>query len=232
MKAIFFLLFLCTGYSFAFSQESIIEDIDDKTLDKYITLARQHFPAKKAADARLERAQIAVNIAKLTWLDIFNIGYYYQPQRSRSNADNGGVGINTQGQIITQGFLTGVTVNIGNLFSKPGLVKTAKAEYTIAKAEREQYDATLNNEVKSRYYDFLLARRTLEIRSLASQNYKGIMSDVKAKYERSEIGIDVYTESRNAATQADALALAAEVAFLKSKNLLEEIIGKKLEDVK
>ncbi len=106
-----------------------------------------------------------------------------------------------------------MTVNLGNLFSKPSLVKTAKADYVIAKAERDQYDATLVNEVKSRYYNYLLARRTLEIRSLASQNYKGIMSDVKAKYERSEIAIDVYTQSRNAATEADALALAAEVEF-------------------
>jgi outer membrane protein TolC len=209
-----------------------MDDVDDKMLDKYIALAKQNFPAKKAADARLERAQIAVNTSKLTWFDLFNVGYYYQPQRSKQSGENGGVGINNQGQIITQGFLAGVTVNLGNLFSKPSLVKTAKADYVIAKAERDQYDATLVNEVKSRYYNYLLARRTLEIRSLASQNYKGIMSDVKAKYERSEIAIDVYTQSRNAATEADALALAAEVEFLKAKNLLEDIIGKKLQDVK
>jgi outer membrane protein TolC len=232
MKATFFLVILCVTSFSLFAQESIMDDVDDKMLDKYIALAKQNFPAKKAADARLERAQIAVNTSKLTWFDLFNVGYYYQPQRSKQSGENGGVGINNQGQIITQGFLAGVTVNLGNLFSKPSLVKTAKADYVIAKAERDQYDATLVNEVKSRYYNYLLARRTLEIRSLASQNYKGIMSDVKAKYERSEIAIDVYTQSRNAATEADALALAAEVEFLKAKNLLEDIIGKKLQDVK
>lgn len=232
MKATFFLVILCITSFSLLAQESIMDDVDDKMLDKYIALAKQNFPAKKAADARLERAQIAVNTSKLTWFDLFNVGYYYQPQRSKQNGETGGVGINTQGQIITQGFLAGVTVNLGNLFSKPSLVKTAKADYVIAKAERDQYDATLINEVKSRYYNYLLARRTLEIRSLASQNYKGIMSDVKAKYERSEIAIDVYTQSRNAATEADALALAAEVEFLKAKNLLEDIIGKKLQDVK
>ncbi len=224
-------MYLLASFSI-FAQESIMNDIDNRLLDKYIELAKQNFPAKKAANARLDRAQIAVNIAKLTWLDLFNVGYYYQPQKSKSSGQTGGVGLNTQGQIITQGFMTGVTVNLGNLFSKPSMVKAAKTDYVIAKAEMDQYDATLVNEVKSRYYAFLLAKRTLEIRTLAAQNYKGIMGDITAKYQRNEIPIDVYTESRNSATEADALALSAEVEYLKAKNLMEEIVGKKLEEVK
>ncbi|MFT3904327.1 MAG: TolC family protein [Niabella sp.] len=231
MKMIVFLLTFCLMSFSLFAQESIIADLDNKVLDKYIALARQNFPTKKAADAKLERAQTAVNMAKLTWLDLFNVGYYYQPQKSKTNID-GGVGINQQGQIITQGFMTGVTVNIGNLFSKPSVVKAAKADYVVAKAEFDQADILLVNEVKARYYDYLLAKRTLEIRSLASQSYKGIIGDTKAKYERAEIAIDVYTQSRNAATEADAAALTAEVGFLKAKNALEDIIGVKLETVK
>ena len=126
----------------------------------------------------------------------------------------------------------GATVNLGTLLSRPSVVKAAKADYKLALTESAEYNITLVNEVKSLYYDFLAAKKQLAIRNLAAQSLKALVTDAQQKYERGEIAVDVYTVSKNAATEADALALTAEVAYLKSKNALEDIVGVKLENVK
>lgn len=108
----------------------------------------------------------------------------------------------------------------------------AKADYNLAKLEADEYNNTLANEVKARYYDYLLAKKQLTLHLLAAQSYKSIINDTKLKYERAEIPIEVYTAARNAATESEALALTAEVAFLKAKNSLEDVIGTKIENVK
>lgn len=235
MKTKLFLLIsiicLCVGKVIA--QESIITELDNTLLDKYITLAMRNYPRKKAFDARLVRAKTTVTTAQLSWLDIFNANYYYSPTSSSGSIGSvGGGSQNTSGQIITQGLMLGVSANLGSLFSKPSLVKAAKADYEAAKAETDEYNITLTNEVKSRYYTFLLARRQLQVRSMATQSYKSIMTEVRTKYEKAEIPIDAYTTARNSSTEAESMALNAEVDYLKAKNALEEIIGVRLEDVK
>lgn len=222
-------LVICTQTLFA--QESIIAEMDNQLLQKYILMAKLNYPRKKVFDATEAKAKSTLNAAQLSWLDIFNASYIYSPQTQKGTI--GVVGNTTIGtnQIVTQGLMAGVSVNLGNILAKPSLIKNAKADYEIAKANSIEYDATLTNEVKSRYYNFLLAKKNLQIRNMASQNYKGIMSDVKLKYERAEIPIDAYTTSRNAATEAEASVLTAEVAYLVAKNALEEIIGSKLENV-
>lgn len=226
------LLSICIYSASVFAQESIIAELDNRLLEKYIALARQNFPRKKTFDAKETIAKSNFNAAQLSWFDIFQGSYLYSPQTQKGSI--GIIGNTTTGtsQLVTQGFMAGINVNLGNLFSKPSVIKAAKANYEIAKLDNAEYDAVLANEVKARYYAYLLARKTLQIRSLSSQNLKSIMNDVKLKYERAEIPIDVYTLSRNTATESEALALTSEVEFLKAKNALEEIIGTTLENVK
>lgn len=220
------------------AQETIIGEIDNAMLQKYIEMAKKNFPRKKAFDTRVERSKSALNMAKNSWLDIFNGSYYYSPSSSSgtfvSPGGTGGIGgtTNQAGQFVIRGFSTGVSVNLGNFISKPSVVKMARADHELAKLESIEYDNVLASEVKSRYYDYLLARKQLTLRTVAAQSYKGIINDAKLKYERAEIAIEVYTAARNAATESEALVLAAEVAFLKAKNALEDVIGTKLENIK
>lgn len=222
-------LLFCFSQFMVSAQESILQDMDNALLEKYISLAKQNYPRKRGFEAKVERAKAVVNTAKLSWFDIFNAGYYYRPENSTGTA---GGNVTPTGQLITSGFLFGASINLGLFLAKPSIIKAAKADYKLAKADDEEYDGTLTNEVRNRYYAYLLAKRTLEIRNTAAQNLRGVMATVKTKYERAEIPIDTYTAARNAATEADATALAAEVDLLKSKNALEEIIGAKIETVK
>lgn len=218
----------------AFAQETIIEELDNSMLQKYIQLAKTNFPRKKTFDNKVERSKSALNMAKTSWFDVFNAGYYYTPTKQTGNFIAPGTGgtVNQTGQLVVTGFTAGVSVNLGSLLSKPSVVKMAKADHELAKLESLEYDNILANEVKSRYYDYLLAKKQLTLRTVSAQSYKTIIADAKSKYEKAEIPIETYTAARMASTESEALALTAEVAFLKAKNNLEDIIGTKLENVK
>lgn len=215
----------------AFSQESIIQDIDEPLLQKYISLATINYPLKKVSDATLEKSKAQVSIASLSVLDIFNAGYFYSPQKNEGLIyAPGGSGANNS--IVMQGFQFGANVNLGNLLSKPGIIKAAKADYKIARAQSEDYNRILANNVKLAYYDYLAAKKQLELSILAAKDLKSILANAQAQFQNGTVTIDVYTAAKSASISADAGTLTAEVAYLKAKNNLEDLIGEKLEKVR
>ena len=228
-----FLLFLIINFMSvtAFSQESIIQDIDEPLLQKYISLATINYPLKKVSDATLEKSKAQVSIASLSVLDIFNAGYFYSPQKNEGLIyAPGGSGANNS--IVMQGFQFGANVNLGNLLSKPGIIKAAKADYKIARAQSEDYNRILANNVKLAYYDYLAAKKQLELSILAAKDLKSILANAQAQFQNGTVTIDVYTAAKSASISADAGTLTAEVAYLKAKNNLEDLIGEKLEKVR
>lgn len=225
----FTILFAVSSYG----QEVIIKDINDPLLSKYVDLAIKNFPRKKAFDASVERAKAQVSIAALGILDIFNAGYYYRPENQQgvSVVPGGGVSPGT-GSLVTQGFQAGVTINLGTLLSKPAVIKAAKADYKLAVEQSNEYNTTLATEVKGRYYDFLAAKKQLELRALAARDLKSNLNNAQVQFQNGQTTIEAYTIAKNASIESEALALTAEVTFLKAKNALEDIIGVKLETVK
>lgn len=227
------LLFLLSMFFInCYSQESLIRDIDSNLLTKYISLALQNYPRKLAFDERAKRAKSTLNAAKLSWFDPFFAGFYYRPENGGIGVSGGGASGSSTQLFTNNGFQFGINVSLGNLLSKPALVKGAKTEYNAAKAESAEYDVTLVAEVKTRYYDYLLAKKQLELRNLSAQNLKVLLNDAKGKYERGEITLDTYTTSQNAATESEAALLSAEDNYLKAKTALEVMIGMQLENVK
>lgn len=215
----------------SYAQESLMHDVDSNLLKKYISLAIQNYPRKRAFDERVRKAKSTLTTTWLSWFDPFFAGFYYRPE-------NGGIGVSGGGsttgntQLFTNnGFQFGINVSLGTLLAKPSLIKGAKTDYNVAKAESAEYQMTLIAEVKTRYYDYLLAKRQLELRNLSTQNLKSLLNDAQQKYERAEITLEAYTASRNAATEAEAALLNAEDAYLKAKNALELMIGAPLESV-
>ena len=55
---------------------------------------------------------------------------------------------------------------------------------------------------------------------------------MRYKFEKGEITLQAYNSSRISASGADSSRIQAEIEFLKAKNALEDIIGKKLDQVK
>lgn len=218
----FFLLLLTTFTSHA--QESILKDINYSDLQKYIDLARVNFPQMKIAEAKKELVKTGIPIAQASYLDILNGTYFYRPE-NKSVLDP----VNPYN---FNGFQLGVSVNVGNLVSKPVQVKRAKADYKIAVLEAQQNEKTVELEVKRRYYDYIQQISQLKIATKIAQDNKGVSESLRNKFEKGEITLDAYNQSRLNQSASESGKVAAEIDYLKAKDLLEEIIGIKLSEVK
>lgn len=206
------------------AQESILKDINYSDLQKYIDLAKTNFPQMKIAEAKKELVKTGISIAQASYLDILNGSYFYRPE-NKSVLDP----VNPYN---FNGIQLGVSVNVGNLLAKPYQVKRAKADYKIAVLEAQQNDKAVEMEVKRRYYDYVQQISQLKIATKIAQDNKGVSESLRNKFEKGEITLDAYNQSRLNQSASESEKVATEIEYLKVKDLLEEIIGVKLSDVK
>ncbi|WP_442588350.1 TolC family protein [Pedobacter sp. AW31-3R] len=207
------------------AQETIIEDINYATLEKYIAAAKDYYPRRKLLNTKAEGIKTTIPMSTLSYLDIFNVSYFYRPDKS-SDA------INPSNPYTVNGFQFGVNLNLGTFLQKPYATKRAKAEYKVAKLEAEEYDNTLVLEVKRRYYAYIQQIGQLKINTQSVQDNKNVADNLKYKFEKGELGLDVYNQSRINLATANTSKLQSEVSFLEAKDALEEIIGCPLSDIK
>jgi outer membrane protein TolC len=208
----------------AYSQETIIPEIKYADLEKYIELAKQNYPKLKVISARKEGIKTGVTLANLSYLDMFSASYFYRPEDQSV--------VNPINPYSVNGFQFGVNVSLGNLLSKPFLVKRAKAEYKVAQLEEQDFMLTLTTEVKKRYYDYIQTISLLKLNTQMASDNKGVAESLRARFAKGEITLDVYNQSRIMQFSAYQTKIMAESTYLKAKDLLEEIIGTKLSDVK
>lgn len=207
-----------------YAQESIIGEIKYNDLQKYIDLAIQNYPKTKIADVSVEKAKAEVASSALSYLDLFNASYFYRPQKKTVLDPINPYNVN--------GFQFSVNLNLGNFLQKPYAAKRAKADYKIAQLQAEDFRLTLATEVKKRYYAYIQQINQLKIYTEAAQDNKNVADNLKYKFEKGEIGLDTYNQSRINLTSANTAKIQTEVNLLAAKDLLEEIIGTKLSDVK
>lgn len=203
------------------AQESIIPDVNYNQLQKYIELAKENFPRKKVFEAQEEGAKAGVPAATMAYLEPFNASYFYRPDDKST--------IDVNNPYVFNGFQFGVNVNLGSILQTPYRVKQAKAEYKVAVEQNKEYDLLLANEVKRRYYDYLLALKDLRIKTTGVQNAISIGQELRHKFENAEITHESYSMAVRLLTEAESENLMAESTLLKAKDALEEIIGTSLE---
>ena len=218
-------LFLLTIFAFkGYAQESIIPEVKYADIEKYIALAKKNEPKRKILAEQAASIKFAIPMASLSYLDLFNGSYIYRPK--------GKVAIDPINPYSVNGFQLGVNFNLGAFLQKPFAVKKAKADYKVAQLEQQDYDATLATEVKARYYDYIQSLAQLKISTQAAQDNKGVAESQRYKFEKGEVTLDTYNQSRTLLTESSTSKITAEVSFLKAKDQLEELIGVKLTDVK
>ena len=225
MKKIGLLCFLIiSGIVSTYGQQSIVSQINYNQLEKYIQSAKDNYPRRQIMALNTEVAAADVPAAKVSLLDIFNASYIYRP--------NGAVAINAGNPFLVNGFQFGVNMSLGSFLQKPYQIKQAKSEHKIAQLEQQEYDVILANEVKNRYYEYILQLNELKLKTQSAQDNKTVSDDMRYKFEKGEITLQAYNSSRISASGADSSRIQAEIEFLKAKDALEDIIGKKLEQVK
>ncbi|SMD12895.1 TolC family protein [Pedobacter nyackensis] len=207
-----------------YAQESIIGEIKYADLEKYISLAKENYPKAKAYNETISKAKNELPITALSYLDIFNASYFYRPD-DRSVLDP----INPYN---VNGFQFGVNVNLGTFLQKPFNARKAKSDYKIAQYQAKEYELGLEVEVKKRYYNYIQQLSQLKIYTASMQDNKNTADNLRYKFEKGEISLDTYNQSRINLTSATTSKIQTEVNLLSAKDALEEIIGMKLADVK
>jgi len=225
MKKIGLLCFLIiSGIVSTYGQQSIVSQINYNQLEIYIQSAKDNYPRRQIMALNTQVAAAGVPAAKVLLLDIFNASYIYRP--------NGAIAINAGNPFLINGFQFGVNMSLGSFLQKPFQIKQAKSGHKIAQLEQQEYDVILANEVKNRYYEYILQLNELKLKTQSAQDNKTVSDDMRYKFEKGEITLQAYNSSRISASGADSSRIQSEIEFLKAKDALEDIIGKKLEQVK
>ncbi len=217
------------------AQESIIGEINYGLLEKYIQAAKEYYPKRKVAEMQASSAKTNVTLAKIAYLDIFTASYFYRPNGTAASTSSTAVlpgSTSNTNVIIGNGVQYGISVNLASFLQKPFLVKRAKDEYRVAQLQAQDFDITLVSEVKKRYYTYIQMLNELKIRTQTAQENKTVADNARRRFEKGEISLDAYNASRLQLSDSNTNQIQAEVSYLTSIDALEEIIGKKLGDVK
>lgn len=219
-----FIVFFCVLGFKSSAQESIIAEINYATLEKYVLAAKENYIRRQILGLNVEKAKADVPIATLGYLDMINGSYFWRPDNKSA--------IDINNPYVVNGVQFGINVSLGSLLQRPFLIKKSKIDYKIAQLEAKEFDRILAVDVKGKYYDYIQQLNQLKINSQMVQDGKNVAENLKHKFEKGEITLDAYNQSRVSLAAANTAKIQSEVAYLKSKDALEEVIGKKLEEIK
>lgn len=223
----FFLIISVSLYSYNLkAQESILQDISYLYVEKLIATAKENYPRLKSLNSEIEIAKKDLNIAKTSWLDPFSFQYV-----SRSNDANANAVNLTTADILT-GYQFGISVNPGSLLSKPANVKKAKEQINIARYNKEEYNLTLEAEVKKRYFVYLQYKNSLTSLNNIYLDAQNNFNVVKLAYQKAETTLEQYNAASTTFSQAYQTKLQGEANYVSAKASLEELTVKKLEEIK
>jgi outer membrane protein TolC len=200
----------------------MMSDVSYPYLEKLIAAAKANYPKVKAYQSKLKVAGYNVQKAKLDWFNIVSFTYLYSPNNTPTLVN----------PTFTSGYQVGVSTSIGNILQKPGMIKSAKESYNIAKDDQDEYNLNIEAIVKQRYFAYVQALSILNWRTKDIGNADVTVKDLKYRFEKGEQTFDNYNKAQEFYSNAVQAKITAEGGLLIAKSSLEEIIGEKLEDVK
>ncbi|MDD2792823.1 MAG: TolC family protein [Sediminibacterium sp.] len=214
-------LFLVSGSSAVSAQESMIPELSYPFLEKLIFTARENYPRMKANQHRVRFAELNLKKNKLSWFDFFSLSAFYSPSTSvtLTNATLTGVQI-------------GLFINFSSIIQKPTMIKQSREELAIAKYTYDEMGLSVENMVKERYFKYIQYMTVLKLRSQAVIDAEALYKQIKFKFERGEDTFENYSKSLIQFVDNKQRLVETEGMLLISKSNLEEMIGKKLEEVK
>lgn len=203
------------------AQESMIPELSYPFLEKLIFSAKQNYPLMAANLRRINFANYNVKKAKLSWFDFFTLSAFYSPSTSvtLTNATLTGIQI-------------GIFINFSNIIQKPTLIKQSREELAIAQLTADQYAITLETDVKNRYFRYMQTLTVLRVQNQNAIDIDALFKQIKFKFERGEETLENFTKLMIQNADQKQKIIDAESAILIAKTNLEELVGKKLEEIK
>ncbi|RYU92058.1 hypothetical protein EWM62_01050 [Mucilaginibacter terrigena] len=204
------------------AQESFITEVSYPYLDKLIATAKKNYPEVKVRQAQVNAAKAALTQSKVMWLDAFTASYIYSPRNS----------LNLANPTFFNGYQIGISVNLGALLSKPFATRTAKETVNIAQYQQQQYNLSIEAQVKRLYFAYLEAQADLRNRARAVVDGEIAVKQLKYTFQKGESTFHDYNEALTSLYNQNSFKVQSELATLTAKANLEEILGVKLEEVK
>lgn len=191
-------------------------------LEKLVATAKENYPRIKALTSRINIAKNSLTEQKISWIDPVAFSYIFRS--------------NTAVDIVTaellRGYQFGVSISPGAYLKKPSTIKSAKENVKVAESELDEYQLQLEAEVKSRYIAYIQSMNSMRLAAKSAVDVESNYKDIKAKYERNEVTFQDYNAASMAYIQAMQSKIQAESTMLTAKIALEELLVKKLEEVK
>ena len=203
------------------STRTMMPDVNYPLLDKLIEQAKQNYPRTHAFEHRVGAQQQNLKKMKLGWFDIFTFTFLYSPNNSTTLVNPS----------ILNGYQVGVFFNVGSLLKNKGMINQAKEELKVSEYERDEYYINITVLVKQRYFLYLQQLAILKVRQEAESDAESNMELFKHKYEKGEVSLDDYNKTLVNLEDRVQSKIESEGSVLVAKSSLEELVGKKLEEV-
>ena len=218
----FLMLFFVVLCSALKAQESMLNQVSSQYIDVLIATAKANYPRMKAYGQRIEIAETNIKKSKISWLDVFSFSFLYSPHNTTTI-------INPS---ILNGYQIGMYVNVGSILQKPYLIKQAKSDLDIAKSEKQEYELNIEAQVKQRYYLYVQNLALMKLKGSLAEDAESSMKQIKYKFEKGEDTFQNYNNVTMSYTNYLQLKIEAETSLMIAKSNLEELLGKKLEEIK
>jgi outer membrane protein TolC len=213
-------IFLLIGFS-SRAQESMIPEVSQDYIQRLVDTAKKYHPRLQTFDHRAIIANENIKKARLSLLDFFTFSYVYSPNNSSTLVNPS----------VLNGYQFGIFFNISALFIRPHNIKQAKEELVISKLDKSEYIRNLEAEVKARYYRYLQSQVVLRVRKQAVIDAENILKQIQHKFEKSEDSFENFNKFSVAYADRRQSAIESEGTMLIAKSYLEELLGKKIEDI-
>lgn len=223
-SGIIVLFILSVGVSRAWSQVSMMNEISQPYLEKLVQVAKDNYPRYKIHLKQIDIAKNNLNKIKLSWFDGLGVYYLYLPATAAGGAVNPTSNANGN-------FQFGFSFNIGSLFQKPAMINAAKGDREVAVLEKDEYNLTIEADLKERYYKYMLQLTLLKQRTQLVQDAQTMVTSVRSKFERGQETFETFTKALVFYNEQNQGKMNTETDMLVTKAHLEELLTKKLEDI-
>ncbi|MBC8053219.1 MAG: TolC family protein [Sphingobacteriaceae bacterium] len=203
------------------TQVSILEEVSYVYVEKLIAVAKENYPRIKTYASRIAISESKVSNAKLSWLSPLSLSYVYSPTTN----------LNLANPTFFSGYQIGFSFNLSAVLQTPATIKQSKEELKITRYDFEEYLASLTAEVKTRYFTYLQASKSLKLIYQSNQDSRDFFTSVKHKYENGEVTFENYNTAASSLATSNQGKITAEVTLLQAKVALEELLGIRLEEV-
>lgn len=204
-------------------KSSLPSSNDNAIREKLVALALQNSD-KKISDLQVKAAKDHIGLAKAEWINTIFASSYWNEFSINPPAKD-------QFNFYYPKYNFGISIPLGIFITVPKHVKIAKAEYHIAQEQQKLKVLNIRSQVLTKYEDYLMYQKQLTIQSMLTDNEYNTLVQAKTKFSSGEIDVNEYNMEMEKYNNQLSKKISLEHNLAIAKLALEEIIGKKLEEV-